>query len=66
LDDGFLLKRPAETRVSRSDFEHLLGSHPSSRDGSAATPFPLLDFFEAIQKSTEHFTDLEAREKKKF
>jgi len=24
LDDGFLRKRPAETRVSRSDSEHLL------------------------------------------
>ena len=41
----FYGKRPAETKVSRSDSEHLLATHPSSWVGSAATPLPLLDFF---------------------
>ena len=49
-------KRPAETKVSRSDSEHLLPIHRDSRVGSAATPLPLLDFFGAIRKSTERFT----------
>ena len=56
LDDGFSSKRLAETRVSRSDSEHLLEIHPSSRVGSTTTPFPLVDFFGAIRKSTKRLT----------
>ena len=52
-------KRPAETRVSRSDSEHLLGTHPSSQVGSAAMPFPLLDFLGAIRKFTGCFTHIQ-------
>jgi len=52
----FFGKRLAETKVSRSDSEHLLATHPSSRVGSAATPLALFDFFGAIRKSTERFT----------
>ena len=40
----FSSKRPAETKVSKSNSEHLLAIHPSSRVGSAAAPLPLLDF----------------------
>jgi len=52
-------KRPFETRVSKSESEHLLGTHPSSRVGSAATPLPLLDFLAAIRKSTGRFTRIQ-------
>ena len=41
---NFSDKKPAETKVSRSDSEHLLAIHPSSRVGSTAAPLPLLDF----------------------
>ena len=43
-------KRPAETKVSRLDSEHLLETHPSSWVGSAATPLPLLDFLGSHSK----------------
>jgi len=48
-------KKPCLTTNSKSDLEHLLDSQPSSWVGSAAAPFPLLDFFGAIWKSTERF-----------
>src|SRR6185503_6780741 len=49
-------KKPCLTKDSKSDLEHLLDSQPSSRVGSAAAPFPLLDFLGAIRKSTDRFT----------
>ena len=49
-------KKPNLTKNSKSDLEHLLGAQPSSRVGSAATPFPLLAFLGAIRKSTMRFT----------
>jgi len=52
-------KRPSEMRVSKSESEHLLGTHPSSRVGSASTALPLLDFFGAIRKFTERFTRMQ-------
>ena len=55
----FAGNRPSETRVSKSEIEHLLGTHPSSRVGSVSTAFPLLDFFGAIRKFTDRFTHMQ-------
>jgi len=52
-------KKPCLTRDSKSDFEHLLGSLPSLRVGSAATPLPLLDFLGAIRKFMGRFTRIQ-------
>ena len=48
-------KRPCETKVSRSDWEHLLVLQPSSWVGSVAAPFPLFTFLGAIRKLTDCF-----------
>ena len=37
-------RRPAEAKDPRLDSEHLLAIHPSSRVGSAATPFRFARF----------------------
>ena len=56
LDNRSGNQKTTETKVYRSDLERLLLFHPFSWAGSAATPFPLLDFLGAIRKSTERFT----------
>jgi hypothetical protein len=59
LDDRFGWCKPTKTRASKSELEHLFGTHPLSRVGSVATFFPLLDFLGAIRKSTGRFTRIQ-------
>jgi len=54
-------KKPCFTKDSKSDLEHLLGSQPSSRVGSAAVPFLLVVLLGAIRKSTDRFTRINWR-----